>query len=305
MIIRQYLVLSIMLLCPLPAAAMINVFACEPEWAALTMAIAPTGKVDVFSATTANQNPHHIQARPSLIAKARRADLLICSGSELEIGWLPLLLRKSGNPKIQAGKPHHFMASEHVERLGMLEQVDRNMGDVHASGNPHVQFDPVRMATIAEKFSQRLITLLPDDADVIESNTQKLTSALHTLTAKIETRLANVDLDKLTIVAQHDNWIYLSDQFGIPIDTFIEPKPGVAPSTGHLTQLVDKLKTKDRVIILSAIYLDEKPVRWLSKKVDAEVIRLSLSPEKTDQKDSLILWYQHWTETLLAQVGNE
>src|SRR3979490_720554 len=100
-----------------PAGAALNVFACEPEWGALAQELGGD-KVSVFSATTALQDPHRVEARPSLIARIRSADLLICSGSELEIGWIPLLLTQSGNPRVQLGSPGYFEASENVDRMG-------------------------------------------------------------------------------------------------------------------------------------------------------------------------------------------
>ena len=123
------------------AAAALTVFACESEWAALAQELGKT-RVRVFAATTARQDPHHIEARPSLIARVRQADLVVCTGAELEIGWLPVLLRRAGNAKVQPGQAGYFEAAAVVERLDVPESVDRAMGDVHPSGNPHVHTDP-------------------------------------------------------------------------------------------------------------------------------------------------------------------
>ena len=126
--------LCLLLLNP-QAFAKVQVFACEPEWKALTETLGGD-RVTAFSATTAFQDPHHIEARPSLIAKTRRADLLVCTGAELEIGWLPLLLRQSGNAKVQQGQTGYFLAASQVKRIEVPTETDRSKGDVHASGNP-------------------------------------------------------------------------------------------------------------------------------------------------------------------------
>ena len=121
-----------------PAAADVNVFACEPEWGALTQELAGN-KADIYTATNPLQDPHHIQARPSLIAKLRRADLTVCTGAQLEIGWMPMLMLQAGNDKIQNGRPGDFQATLQVKMLEVPASVNRALGDIHPDGNPHIQ----------------------------------------------------------------------------------------------------------------------------------------------------------------------
>ena len=147
-----------------PAMAALNVFACEPEWASLVKELGGE-RVKAYSATTAFQDPHHIQARPSLIAKVRRADLLVCSGAELEVGWLPLLQRQASNAKVLPNSLGYFEASAVVERLDIPVKVDRSMGDVHAAGNPHVHLDPRRIQTISKALKHRLTQIDPEGKD--------------------------------------------------------------------------------------------------------------------------------------------
>src|SRR5712691_5803965 len=156
-ILRFVVALSSVVLA-LPATAALNVFACEPEWAALAQELGGD-RVSVYSATTALQDPHRIEARPSLIARVRSADLLICSGSELEIGWIPLLLTQSGNPRIQIGSPGYFEASQQVARLEIPKVIDRALGDIHPGGNPHVHTDPRNIARITPFLMERLAQL--------------------------------------------------------------------------------------------------------------------------------------------------
>src|SRR5205085_3913287 len=125
----------------LPALGAINVFTCEPEWAALAQELGGD-KVAAFSATTAQQDPHRVEARPSLISRMRSADLVICSGSELEIGWLPLLFTQGGNNRVQPGSTGYIEASQYVLKLEVPRVIDRSLGDIHPGGNPHVHLDP-------------------------------------------------------------------------------------------------------------------------------------------------------------------
>jgi len=142
------------LLCGVPVQAAINAFACEPEWGALTHEIGGD-KVSVYQATTGLQDPHRIEARPSLIARMRSADLLVCSGADLEVGWLPLLLQTSGNGKVQSGQPGNFMASDFVTRLEVPTAVDRAQGDIHPYGNPHIHLDPHNVLRVAQALGCR------------------------------------------------------------------------------------------------------------------------------------------------------
>src|SRR6187455_2955856 len=149
------LLLALAALAALPAHAALNVVACEPEWASLARELGGD-KVNVSSTTTAQQDPHHIEARPSLIARMRNADLLVCTGMELEIGWLPLLIQQSGNPRLGAGAPANFEAGRFIAPLEVPTRVDRSEGDVHAGGNPHIHLDPRNVAKVASALAARL-----------------------------------------------------------------------------------------------------------------------------------------------------
>src|SRR3954467_6277071 len=146
-----------------PAAlAALNVFACTPEWGSLAKELGGD-KATVYVATTALQDPHRIEARPSLIARARSADLMVCTGAELEIGWVPLLQTQSGNPKIQPGQPGYFEAASAISLIEKPDRADRSMGDVHAAGNPHLHLDPRNVAAVAAALAARIAGL--DAAD--------------------------------------------------------------------------------------------------------------------------------------------
>src|SRR5215210_8209652 len=143
-----------MLLLPLHAVAALNILACEPEWGALAKELGGD-KVSVYTATTAMQDPHRVEARPSLMARARNADLMVCTGAQLEIGWVPLLQTQSGNAKIQTGQPGYFEAASAVSLIERPTSVDRAQGDVHPAGNPHLHLDPRNIATVATALARR------------------------------------------------------------------------------------------------------------------------------------------------------
>ena len=158
----RVLIACFTLIAPYTAHAL-EIFACEPEWGSLATEIAgDLGKVT--SATTAYQDPHSLQARPSLIAAARNADLLVCAGADLEIGWLPLLLRRASNPAIQVGSPGHFLAADYVRRLEIPKSIDRSHGDVHPQGNPHMHLSPRNIERVAQALADRLAAPPPGRA---------------------------------------------------------------------------------------------------------------------------------------------
>ena len=201
------IVFSILTLVWFPAHAELNVFACEPEWAALAKEIGGD-KLTIYSATTAMQDPHRIQARPSLIAKARKADFLLCTGAELETGWLPLLLRKSGNARIQTGQAGSLFVADYVNKLDVPKSLDRSMGDVHAEGNPHVHTDPENILLIANILQQRLSELDPVNAAHYVSGYQYFREQWK---QRIEQwKRQAVSLQGVNIVTYHTFWAYMN-----------------------------------------------------------------------------------------------
>jgi zinc/manganese transport system substrate-binding protein len=253
------------------ANASLNVFACEPEWASLVKRLGGD-KVTVDSATTARQDPHHIQARPSLIAKLRRADMLICSGAELEVGWLPMLQRKAGNQKVLSGKRGYFEAAMVVERLDIPEVLDRSMGDVHASGNPHVHLDPRRVLTIAMALSERMIELDPQNSDHYRS---KQDNFKHTWLAAMERWQQSAEpLKGLRLVVHHQSWSYLFDWLQIINAGALEPKPGLPATASHLTRLKLELEQHPAAAIVHTHYQSPKAARRFSELSGLEVVEL-------------------------------
>lgn len=260
-----------LLLAAHPAQAALNVLACEPEWAALTRELAGD-LARVGSATTARQDPHHIEARPSLLARARNADLLVCTGADLEIGWLPLLLRESGNAGIQPGRPGYFEAAAFVRLLEAGGAADRALGDIHPGGNPHLHLDPRNLAAIAQALARRLALLDPANAAQYAARNQAFQQRLATAIGRWEQEAAG--LRGLPVAVQHRSWSYLAAWLGLVVVADLEPKPGIEPSVSSLAGLLQGLKARPARLILRAPYQSEKPAEWLAARAGIAAVEL-------------------------------
>lgn len=285
----------LLLLCSNTVQAQLNVFTCEPEWAALTSALGGNA-VKVYSATTAQQDPHYIQARPSLIARVRRADLLVCTGAELEVGWLPLLLRKSGNGNIQPNQPGHFMAADQVSLLEKPAVLDRSLGDIHAAGNPHIHLDPYRIQQIATALAATLGEIDPTNSHYYQENLRSFTHEWRQAIARWEKQ--TLVLRGKRIVVSHNSWIYLEQWLGLERVAVLEAKPGIAPSSRHLGKVLAQLKQSPADIILVANYQNDKSARWLSQKTGLPVVGL---PFSVADKETLIQWFDRLFNQLLSR----
>jgi zinc/manganese transport system substrate-binding protein len=258
-----------LLLLPLNAAGDLRVFSCEPEWGALVTELAGD-HADVFTATTAQQDPHYIQARPSLIAQMRRADLVVCTGAELEIGWLPVLMARGGNPKVKPGTDGYFEASAFVPMLEVPQRLDRAEGDVHPKGNPHIQLDPRNIARIAPALSERLAKVDPANAGDYRKRLEDFNRRWQSALQRWDHEAA--PLKGMPIVVHHKSWAYLNQWLGLQEIGTLEPKPGVPPSSSHLAELLETLKATPAKAVIRAPYQDPRASEWLSKQVPGLVM---------------------------------
>ena len=266
----------------LPAQAALNVLATVPEWAALVQEIGGD-KVRVASATTALQDPHHIDARPSLIARARNADLLLATGAELEVGWLPVVQRESGNPRIQSGQPGYFEAAGAVRMLDLPARLDRADGDVHAAGNPHIQTDPRNMLAVGEALAARLAQIDPANASTYRAGHAAFAERWRALIKRWEAQAA--PLKGVAVVSQHKAWAYLYDWLGLREVAALEPKPGVEPSLAHLAQVRDLAATSRPRMVIRAAYNSARPAEWFAREAKVSVVVLPFTvgaPEAAD-----------------------
>lgn len=274
----------------------IKVVACEPEWAALTKELA--GKhASVYTATHALQDPHAIQARPSLIAAVRNADLLVCTGAELEVGWLPVLLRQGGNAAVQPGQAGHFEAAAHVTMLEVPGRLDRADGDVHADGNPHIQTDPRNIAKVAQALGQRLAELDPSNA---ASYRQRLSDfQLRWGQAVQRWTQAAAPLKGTPIVVQHKGFPYLQDWLGLKQVAALEPKPGVEPTSAHLSGVLQQLQGQPAKLILRAAYQDGRASQWLADRSKLPIVVLPYTVGGSDRAQDLFSLFDETIDLLL------
>ena len=261
----------LLLFVTLPVSAALNVFACEPEWASLVQELG-RDRVKIFSATTAQQDPHRIQARPSLIARMRRADLLVCNGAGLETGWLPVLLRRAANPKVQPGQPGYFEAAQHVALLDKPERIDRAEGDIHAAGDPHLHLNPHNISRVAKALTDTLITVDSENAVHYRQNRDEFLIRWQQAIVNWEQQAES--LRNLHVVTQHKSWAYLLDWLGMQEVARLEPKPGVPPSTTYLTQVLTMLQQQPSRAILITPYQNPQASEWLHTRTSIPIVVL-------------------------------
>ncbi len=281
----------------LPAAAALNVLACEPEWGALTRELGGD-KVSVYDATNALQDPHRIQARPSLIARARNADLLACTGSELEIGWLPILLQQSGNPKIQPGQPGYFEAARYVRMLEVPTRLDRADGDVHPGGNPHIQTDPRNIALVADALAKRLAQADPGNAVFYQGRYKSFADRWQAAIRNWEKEAA--PLRGTAIVVQHKGFPYLENWLGLREVATLEPKPGVEPTSSHLAQVLEQLQRQPARMVVRAAYNDGRASQWLAERAKIPAVEVPFTVGGSDRAKDLFGLFDDTVQRLLA-----
>jgi zinc/manganese transport system substrate-binding protein len=275
----QALCLAAALTVTMPAHAALRILATTADWGALAGELGGD-KVDVYTATSALQDVHRVEARPSLVARARSADLVIANGAELEIGWLPVLLQESGNSRIQPGSPGYFQATSVLRLRDVPSAVDRSMGDVHPEGNPHVQLDPHNVAAVAQALSVRLAEVDSANAPYYQARGADFQRRWQEAITRWES-LAS-PLKGLPVVVIHSDQAYLCQWLGLRQVASIEPKPGVPPSAGYLADLVTSLSASPPRLILRNAYNDPKAAEWLSKKIGKRVVTLPFSVGGSD-----------------------
>lgn len=283
----------------LPASAALNVFATVPEWAALVTEIGG-GRVTVYSATSGLQDPHRIEAKPSLIARARAAKLVVATGAELEVGWLPVVLRESGNREIQPGQPGYFEAASVVRMLEVPKVLDRAHGDVHAAGNPHIQTDPRNILKVAMALSARLIELDPAETMVYKAALQEFAAKWQAAMARWEKQAA--PLKGVPVLVQHNAFPYMIDWLGMKEVGTLEPKPGVEASGGYLAEVLARQATLPARMVLRPAYQYDTPSRWIADRARIPAVMLPFTVGGTPEATNLVSLFDETLRRLLAAL---
>ena len=291
--------MPLLLLVSNSSIAALNVFACEPEWASLAKEVGGN-RVKTYSATTAYQDPHHIEARPSLIAKMRRADLLICSGAELEVGWLPLLQRQAGNKNVLPNARGYFEASAMVERLDIPVKVDRTLGDVHASGNPHIHLDPRRVLIIAKALKARLIELDPEGKEIYQQAFISFDKRWQKAMQRWQQQASVLKGQRMFV--NHRDWVYLFDWLGIKIAGELEPKPGLPTTATHLAMLKESFIKNSATKIVYASYQSSRAAKRFSQMINIPAIELPYTVGGAKQATDLFGLFDVTIKKLIGAV---
>ncbi len=283
-----------------PARADLKVFACEPEWGALATEIGGA-HADVYIATNGLQDPHQVQARPSLIAKARAADIAVCTGAELEIGWMPQIVQQAANPQITPGAPGYFEATSFVQLLDKPATLDRSQGDIHAYGNPHIQTDPRYVLFVAKPLADRFAEIDPANAAAYQANYADFAQRFQAAIDKWQAEAA--PLQGLPIAVQHKSWVYMVTWLGLKEVVALEPKPGVPPSSGYLAQVVDTLQRQPVKMVIRAAYEDPRSSDFINKRLGAPAVMLPFTIGGTDRASDLVSLYQDTIDRLLGALS--
>ncbi|MBL8413746.1 MAG: zinc ABC transporter substrate-binding protein [Propionivibrio sp.] len=280
----------------LPAHASLKIFATVPEWGALAQEIGGE-QVKVYTATNGLQDPHRIDAKPSLIAQARSAQLVVATGAELEIGWLPVVIRESGNARIQPGQPGFFEAARYVTMLDIPAVLDRAHGDVHAGGNPHIQTDPRNLLKVGEALSARMAEIDPANAAAYQSGYKVFADKLRSAIARWEKEAA--PLRGVPILVQHRAFPYLQNWLGLKEIGSLEPKPGVEASSAYLAEILAQQAVQPAKMVIRPAYQYDTPSLWISERAKIPAVTLPFTIGGTPEAKDLFSLYEDTIRRLL------
>src|SRR6266513_2503739 len=282
---KNLLLLLAILTCSFSAHAKINVVATLPDFGSLAREIGGD-KINLTVLAKATEDPHFVDARPSFVVSLRNTDVLIDGGAELELGWLPPLLQNARNPKIEIGKPGRVQASQGIRLMNVPANVTRAAGDVHALGNPHFTVDPIIAKAIAQHIAQSFSALDPADAAFYQANYKKFEAAIN---AKLQQwGAALLPFKGQHIAAYHDSWPYFGHRFGLEIDIFLEPKPGIPPSPSHLAEVIAQMKAQKIKAIIVEPYHDRKIAERVASATVAKVVDFAQYPGALPGTDNYI-----------------
>lgn len=276
--------LGLLIAAPTSAHAKINIFACAPEWGSLVQEIGGE-QVDVYTASSANQDIHHMRAKPSLLAAMRKADLVICSGASLEIGWLPILLNKAGSAQVQEGGIGSIMASDYVERLEVMQNFDRSMGHVHPEGNPHIHLDPNNLILVADVIAERLSEIDSSNTMTYKTNNDNFKTKWNGLIKAWKNKTSQLKGAK--VVVYHKSWSYLLNWLGMETIVSLEPKPGIPPTASHLEKVLKDVEGQKVLGIFVAPFENDKAAKWLSEKSGLPILRLPFTVDGDTKSKNL------------------
>jgi zinc/manganese transport system substrate-binding protein len=292
---KKLLSLFALTLLAVSARAKLNVVASTPDFGAIAKEIGGD-KIELTTLAKPTEDPHFVDAKPSFIVKLNRADALIEGGAELEVGWLPPLIEGSRNNKIEAGKPGHISCSEGISLRDVPATLDRSKGDIHAAGNPHYMNDPLNGKIVAAHIANAFCQLDPKSCDVFKANLKKFNDRLDGKMAEWQKLLA--PYQGKDVVSYHNYWVYFADRFGVKMDLYLEPKPGIPPTPAHLAEVITKMKSDNIKVIIVQPYQNRKTAETVASHTGAVVVDFPSFPGGSKETESYIDWMDHLVNSL-------
>lgn len=265
------LTICISLLLTGPAFAGLNVVATLPWIGSLVKEIGKD-KVSVTTLVKPTQDPHTVEAKPSMILAGRKADIIMYNGLDLEIGYLPLIMESSKNPRIMPGRPGNFDCSRFVKVIDKHAHVERSMGDVHPLGNPHYHYSPSNIVRIVEGMTNALADMDPANAAFYRSNHQAFTAKLAEREKRWKSQAQKLIGNRY--VAYHKLFEYLAAEYGFKVVAYVEPKPGIPPSAAHVAGLIERMKAIKPDGILTTAFYGKKESETIALKTGARVMTI-------------------------------
>lgn len=275
--------------------AKLRVVATTPDLGALARAVGGD-QIDLTVLAKPTEDPHFVDAKPSFLVKLNHADALIEGGAELEAGWLTPLLEGARNPKLAAGRPGRISAADGIALLEIPAILDRSQGDIHATGNPHYLTDPLNARIVAAHIARSLGELDADSAGVFQANLQKFTARLDEQMVGWRKLLA--PFQGRQFVTYHSYWIYFGHRFGLPMDLFLEPKPGIPPTPAHLAGIIARMKAGNLKLIAVQPYQNRKTAETVAGRTGATVLDWPSFPGKPGPED-----YIDWIDLLVTSTA--
>ncbi|PYM13327.1 MAG: zinc ABC transporter substrate-binding protein [Verrucomicrobia bacterium] len=300
-------IFPILVLCALailaPAAeAKLDVVATTLDFGSIATEIGGN-RASVTTLAKPTEDPHFVDAKPSFIVKLNHADAVVEGGAELEIGWLPALLDQSRNSKLALGAPGRIYCSQGISLVEIPATLDRSRGDIHAAGNPHYMTDPVNAKIVAEHIADAFCQLDAKSCDTYRANLKKFAEELDKKTVEWEKLLAPFKGQR--IVAYHNTWPYFARRFGLSIDLFLEPKPGIPPTPVHLAEVVSRMKAEHVRVILVEPYQNRRTAEAVAAETGATVVAVAQFPGGVKGTDKGYIELMDYLVNSLARALSE
>lgn len=257
------------------AQAKLNVVCTTPDIASIARVVGGD-KIDLTTMARPTEDPHFVDAKPSFVVKLNRADALIHGGAELESSWLSRLVEQARNAQIISAAKGDVRCCEGVKMLEVPTSLDRSKGDIHAQGNPHFLVDPENAKIVAKHIADAFSKLDEKDAEYFQSNANKFVTELD---AKLATWQKLLEpYQGAQIVAYHNSWPYFAQRFGLKIELFLEPKPGISPSPVHMAEIIARMKQNGARVIIVDPYLNKKTAETVARSTGAKVVAVTQFP---------------------------